>query len=438
MKVTKTAYQLGQSQVETPLPIVALLWRLVLERRPTLGRVLDMGSGDGRFALGGHYDSYDGVEIDPASLARLRLPARARIHNQCVFEFQRTGFDACIGNPPYVRHHDIESPWKQVVTEKLRQLTGIRLDLHGNLYLYFMTLALAKTLDDGIIALIVPFEWVSRPSSAPLRKYLCEKNFDVLVYRFKNAIFPSVLTTACVTVIDKRNGTGKWKYFDVDKDLTIRQRMGISGRKESILSHAPRDSVWARRGISPGAQTIFTLTEGERIHHGLREGDVLPCVTTLRSVPHDLRLLSPKAFQKHFVQAGQRCWLIKSTGPLLSKRVRAYLDSIPDSLRDTYTCQNQDPWYDYEWMPLPNLLVHSAFIEHGPKVLVNSVGAQAVGSVYGVHADKRVSLTHLQAYLVDFDFEKRIVSHAKSLKKIEVRQLNAVLSEWLRKTNNGC
>jgi len=65
--------------------------------------------------------------------------------------------------------------------------------------------------------------------------------------------------------------------------------------------------------------------------------------------------------------------------------------------------------------------------------LINSIGAQAVGSVYGVHADIRFAVRKLQMFLLGFNFEKRIVPHAKTLKKVEVRQLNAVLNNWTNK-----
>jgi hypothetical protein len=44
--------------------------------------------------------------------------------------------------------------------------------------------------------------------------------------------------------------------------------------------------------------------------------------------------------------------------------------------------------------------------------------------------------SRLRAYLTAIDFEKRIVSHAKMLKKVEIRQLNAVLNEYLEQGKN--
>lgn len=437
MRTPRTYYELSNSQVSTPRSVVSLFWNTVRQYRPQLQRVLDLGAGDARFAHGGHFTEYVGVEIDPAAARDVQLRAPSRIELGCAFRFDETGFDACIGNPPYVRHHDIESPWKEETAARLSKELGFTFDLHGNLFLYFIALGLLKTNDDGLVAMVVPFEWVSRPSSSGLRDLIAERKWNLSVYRFQESIFDGVLTTACITIIDKAARRGEWKYFDVSRELQVTNRKGISGTGNEILGHSDRGEVWARRGISPGSQDIFTLTEGQRTHYGLTMDDVEPCVTTLRHVPKALRQLNWRAFQNHFVNEGKPCWLIRSNEEAISKRLRAYLDSVPESTRNTYTCLNQDPWYHYEASLIPALLVHSGFTTHGPKVLINSVGAHAVGSVAGIHSDGKLKVKDLQEFLLGVDFESQVVAQAKAFKKIEMRQLNTVLNNWIG-GRDGC
>ncbi len=425
----KTAYELSESQVWTPQPIVSFFWSLVRKHRPELNRVLDMGAGDGRFALGGHFESYEGIEIDRKP-RDMQLPQNAKLTDGCVFRHRGTNYDACIGNPPYVRHHDIESPWKQKTTDALSRELGVELDRHGNLYLYFMCLGMLKAKHDGLVAFIVPFEWVTRPSAKAVREYINGQGWDVSVYRFQAPVFPGVLTTASVSIIDKRGEHGKWQFYDVLPKLKVRSRKGVSGTSFNIISHEPRGKIWARRAISPGSQDVFTLTEDERIHANLTKRDVVPCVTTLRNLPRSLRILNRTTFEKYYVNAGRKCWLIRSNGKTLSERVKTYLNGVPKRKRQTYTCLNQYPWYAYEKAPVPKILLHSGFTVFGPKVLINTMGVHAVGSVYGVHTPTRAPLHEIQNYLLCINFEKRVVAHAKTLKKIEVGQLNAILSCW--------
>lgn len=430
MRRTKTNYELGSSQVATPSSVVSLYWQLVRERRPKLPRVIDFGAGDGRFSRGGYYDRYVGVEIDRAVARHAHLPRNGQMRIGCAFTQTDTGFDACIGNPPYVRHHDIESPWKQKTLASLSNALNARMDGHANLFLYFIALGLIKTNAKGLVALLVPFEWVSRPSAKALRLVMAREKWNVSVYRFEQPIFDDVLTTASISIIDKADRGGQWSYFDISQDFKIRPRAGINGNGRSVIAHARRGTIYARRGMSPGSQKIFTLTEGERIHHGLRLTEVRPCVTSLRSLSSSVRNLDQNTFQRNFVQAGRRCWLIKSSERMKNKRLQRYLDAIPSSERDTYTCLHQDPWYNYEEVEPPQLLLHSAFTGHAPAVLTNTIQAINVGSVYGIYTPPTASMQRLQTYLLSCDIVAHIVPHAKTLRKIEVGQLNALLEDW--------
>jgi len=428
MRRPKTAYELRRSQVNTPPQIIAFFWRLVRQKRRALGSVLDLGAGDCRFAAGGLFTKYHGVEIDPAAAALSKLPQGGSLHIGCAFKHPGRDYDACIGNPPYVRHHDLELPWKQAAADRIGKQLSMRFDRHANLYLYFLCLALQKTAPNGLLALLIPFEWVSRPSASNIRKYIRLNRWEVSVYRFQAAIFEGVLTTASITIIDKKKSTGQWTFYDVETDLTVKKRRRECAGKHAVLPYWTRsERLWARRGISPGSQRIFTLTNSERLVAKLTRKDVVPCVTSLRGVPGALKQLTKTSFERHFVRSGRKCWLVRSRTTRLTRRVRAYLNAIPTRLRNNYTCLNQRPWYAYEWAPIPNLLLHCAFTSFGPKVLINCIGAQAVGGIYGVTVCNEIPTRKLQSALRKFRFEDRVVPHAAKLRKIEVRQLNAVL-----------
>ena len=432
MPPSRTAYELSKSQVATPEQVISLFWRLTRQYRQRLPSVLDMGAGDCRFATGGNFDRYVGVEIDRQRATAARLPngGQNQVLRGCVFRHNGNGYAACIGNPPYVRHHDIESPWKEQTIARLERELDISLNKHSNLYLYFFCLGLIKSCADGLLALVIPYEWVSRPSFKAVRDYIRSQRWSVAVYRFQMPVFDGVLTTASISIVDKRSRSGEWKYFDITRDYQVIPRRGITGYRHPVLTYATRGSVWALRGLSPGSQKVFTLTEGERIRAGLKKRDVVPCVTTLRNVPASLRVLTRAAFHKHFVQAGEKCWLIRSNEARLSMELNTYLGSVPATKRQTATCKKQTPWYNYKGHPIPQLLFSSGFTKYGPKVLINSVGAHAAGSVYGIHCKKKLPVRRLQGYLLKLDFEKRVVGHAGVLKKVEVKQLNAVLNAF--------
>lgn len=435
----KTAYELSRSQIATPLETVRTFWQITHGYRDRFSRVLDLGAGDGRFARYGSFDCCRGVEIDPSRSKDVELPSNASISHGCAFRYDGRGYDACVGNPPYVRHHDLQRSWRDRIAERLGKDMGMELNRKCNLYVYFMILALMKAADDGLVSLLVPYEWVSRPAAAPLRRYVRQNDWNVDIYRFTFPVFDGVLTTASISVIDKNESSGRWNYFEVNRKGAVKKKLRMTGSRYSMLSYEDRGNIWAHRGMSPGTQKVFTLTEGERIHAGLRRKDVLPCVTTLRSVPRDLSLLTNASFKKRFVDAGKKCWLIRSHERKLSARLMAYLDAVPEEARETSTCQDRDIWYKFDITKEPKLLVSTGFTSFGPKVIINSIGAHAIGSVCGIHSDQDIGLHALRDCLLSIDFEKRVVAHAGSLKKIEMRQINSVLNEYLRdEVGHGC
>jgi hypothetical protein len=169
------ATYLDRCRVDTPADLVAELWTRVHERRSRIGMVVDFGAGDGRFASGGKYQSYLGFEIDQARCGRGPLSDRVMLLNQCAFSRVIYDADLCIGNPPYVRNQDLPRGWSRLVAGALAKRTGVAISGLANAWQYFFLLALASTKIDGLVSLLIPYEWVSRPSAKAIRDYIRKK-----------------------------------------------------------------------------------------------------------------------------------------------------------------------------------------------------------------------------------------------------------------------
>jgi hypothetical protein len=428
--------ELGGCQIETKRKIVKLLWDILHQYRNSINEVGDFGAGDGKFALEGNYKHYTGIEIDKSQNPSNDLPDNARLRYDCILNVKEK-YDACIGNPPYFRHHAINAGWKESAAKLINNETGFIVNKLANLFVYFLWLSLLRTKPEGIIALIVPYEWVSRPSCKSLRDFIIQNNWSVNVYRFENEkeIFPGVLTTSSITVIDKSKTNGKWDYFDISKDLKIKRRNGITGTGERVLPYENGGYVYAKRGFSPGSQKIFALTENERIHQNIKLTEVIPCVTSFKDFPAEIKVLDNKTFNKYFVKAGKKCWLIKTDGKL-SDSVLKYFERAPEKEKKRYTCRERDIWYSYKSPEAPKILYASGFIRFGPKVVENKVGAVPLGSAHGILSENgKLDLKKLVSYLSNFDFESRVVRHAHTLIKVEVRQMNSVINDFLRGSN---
>ena len=302
----------------------------------------------------------------------------------------------------------------------------------ANAWQYFTFLALSSTAPDGLCALVIPYEWVSRPSSEPLRRYVLENDWGVSVYRLDDAVFEGVQTTVSLTVIDKRERVrGGWCYF-IDFEGSSIRRSTPTGSDAGVLAYTSARShsigqPFAKRGLSPGTQKALVLTEGERARHGLRKGtDVVPCVTSLRGLSTGTTVLSSSVFKRYFEQAGRRCWL-PQTDRAPSNRLSAYLNSVPTELYQTMTCLARDEWWRFDMPPIPDALIASSFKKDAPKCVDNLVQARAVGSVCGIYESDEHDLAALRSLLSDPDLPERIVPHANGMKKLEVGQINTLL-----------
>jgi hypothetical protein len=433
---------LDRCQVDTPVGVVSAVWRHVAERRDHVGKVIDFGAGDGRFARASLYDCYTGYEIDIDRSHAFKLSRRATLIHRCAFEDVINDADLCIGNPPYVRNQDLPEGWRQRAAEVIRQRTGVAISGLANAWQYFALLALASTKRDGLVALVIPFEWVSRPSARALRTYVKRNGWTVAVYRLRDETFQGVLTTSSITIIDKRDSSGNWQYFEETHDAKYRALRSPSGTATGVLSYARRidtqdERLCVRRGLSPGTQEVLTLTEGERVRSGLQvDVDVVPCVTSLRLVGTECPTLTRTVFQRVFRDAGMKCWLIR-TDCVPSSSLRDYLKAIPKTKRDTRTCKLRDEWWKFPMPATPAIIVASGFRGRRPKAVFNAVGARAVGAVFGIYGLSDVRARQLVKHLSRIDLTGRVVSHSNGLRKIEPRQLHTLVVRFMSRQRSG-
>ena len=425
---------LDRCQVDTPTTVVEAVWKQVLARRKAVGKVVDFGAGDGRFAWTGHFSSYVGYEIDRSRWIPSELPLNGKLVNKCAFSERLDDADLCIGNPPYVRNQDLPQGWRQRAAEILKDRTGIRLSGLANAWQYFFLLSLVSTKPEGLVALVIPYEWVSRPSAAAIRDYIRKRKWNVTVHRLLDEAFPRVLTTSSITVIEKAHTDGKWEYLEQISGEHFRRLPSVTAGRAGLLAYATakrskKANAFAKRGLSPGTQEVLTFTERERARLGLRIGrDVVRCVTTLRHIPASVHELDQRTFERYYCKAGKKCWLM-DTSRKPSGRLLDYLSAVPPAAYQTSTCLARNEWWRFTMPDIPDLLVSSGFVKDHTKSVVNSVGACAVGSVCGIYCVAKRKRRSLAKAFRRAKLGSRIVAHSNGLRKLEINQMNTLIEK---------
>lgn len=199
--------------VYTPAPIVRsmMAW---LAGQGTPQRIVDPGAGSGRFILAAGQAFPEAqlvaVEMDPIAALMLRANLSARgwtdRANVLVKDYRKVklprcaGVTAFIGNPPYVRHHDIAEDWKAWYASRFADF-GIKASALAGLHLHFFlqTRLLAKAGDVG--AFITSAEWLDVNYGSALRRLLLDELGGVALHVLEPTIeaFPGTATTAAIT-----------------------------------------------------------------------------------------------------------------------------------------------------------------------------------------------------------------------------------------------
>ena len=427
---------LDRCQVSTPHHVVDMLWTKVRKMRPEIGLVVDFGAGDGRFSKFGTYNKYVGYEIEINSNAIENLPKNAILKHQCAFSTIPHKADLCVGNPPYVRNQDLPLGWRDIASNVLAQRSGLKISGLANAWQYFLLLSLISTDSNGLVALIIPYEWVSRPSVKVIRDFIKANNWEVSVYRLKDETFSRVLTSSSMTIIDKKKSSGKWRYYGETHEGKFIRLKSESGNKAGVITHSSRaqdeSTPYAKRGLSPGTQKVLVLTEGERARLGLRiKQDVVPCVTSLRHVDLRTKRLNERTFNQLYRYSGSKCWLIR-TDKTPSRSLRAYLDNVSESSYQTATCLKREEWWKFTMPVIPNFVLSTGFTKTRPKFLINDHQVRAVGGVCGIYNVPKKRTRLIAHHLSELDLSGKIVPHSHGLKKLEINQINTILNDAMK------
>lgn len=272
----------GAGATYTPPAIVAAMVSWAKQQTVTPARVVDPGAGSGRFLMAAARAfpkaKLIAVEIDP--LARLLLRANAAVcgfaHRLVVderdyrmFKLSRIkGATLFIGNPPYVRHHDIGEDWKDWFSRIALKL-GFRASKLAGLHIHFFlkTRAIGRPGDFG--AFITSAEWIDVNYGSVLREMLADGLGGASLHVISPSAkpFADALTTGAITC---------FRFGGRGEDLLIRAVEGLDELDDlkggapvpwANLQKAVRWSHFVRGAPAPRAGDI-ELGELFRVHRG--------------------------------------------------------------------------------------------------------------------------------------------------------------------------
>jgi len=393
--------------------------------RKTQDRLLDPSCGDGQF-LACHRHAV-GIEIDPenAAEARQRAPG-ALIHLGDFFMWaERTPerFDAVTGNPPFIRYQRFTGETRARALKFAARL-GARFNGLSSSWAPFLVVAASLLKPGGRMAFVVPAEIGHATYAKPLLECLCKHFERVGVVALRVKLFPEISEDAWLLYCDGFGGrvseiewscherfSPRMRIADPGRRITLKDWRDADGRLRPFL--LPADLLGAyQEAVGQAAVRVFDELAHAGIGYVTGANDFFhlrPSEAKLWEIPnHLLRVSVRKAEQlpadivSHLVVER---WLADDKPVLLldlngarslPEPVKRYL-STEDAkrARQTYKCQNREPWY-----AVPDVTVPDGFLTYmngrSASLVANAARCVCTNSIHAVQLRGTISIAAMQ------------------------------------------
>ncbi len=398
----------GMGQVFTPPALVDQMVDWAFAQTPS--RIVDCGCGSGRFALAAaraaSHAQVIAVDLDPLSTLACRANAAVlgidtvSVRNEDFVRMPLEPMDgrtAFIGNPPYVRHHNIPADLKVWARREADNLGWSRWSGLAGLHAVFFMAVVSKSAAGDVGCLLTSSEWLDVNYGRAMRDALLNGagGRSVHVLRPEARAFDGAMVTASIVCFERGHRASSIRIQSARRPSDL-QDLGRKGRPVSRSrleatdawselvapkKRAPQglvrlgDYVRVSRGAVTGGNHFFLLTREAAAEFGVSEHCV-PAVTRAREVLESGgRLDSSMA---------ERCLLVASpVAAKASKELSAYLDKWGREVRDGYVCQSRNPWYA---VPLKQPQVVATYMGRGrPAYALNPGSMPIVNVVHGLY-----------------------------------------------------
>lgn len=450
--------------IYTPSAIVAAMVRWA-SSKGTPARIVDPGCGSGRFTIAAakafpeaHLVACD---IDPLSILILRANATvlgfANRLEPHVSEYRLldispiNGRTLYIGNPPYVRHHQINVDAKEWLAKTAKHL-GFKASKLAGLHVHFFlrTREVANHGDWG--AFITAAEWMDVNYGSVVKQMLSDGlgGSALHVFRPEGLPFDDALTTGVITTFVVGQRPKKLTVRELDRAEELGELKG--GRQVcwdeaeacdrwSTLTHPkpnrPRDMIplgelfRVHRGAVTGANDVFI--EGE--YEGpLPERFLVPTVTKARELFSTVDITEAQA------RCLRRVIDLPPNDSDLSDVEKLAVEAFKTWARkqdahQSYTARAKRAWWSVKLRdPAPILCTYMA--RKAPTFVRNLAGVRHINIAHGLYPRVAMTEADLDAYAAYLRANVRKSegrTYAGGLTKFEPKEIERILVPCLNR-----
>lgn len=456
---------LGQTYTPATIVNAMVLWA---QAHGTPARIIDPGTGSGRFCLAAAQAFPEATivaaDIDPvatlmtrAAVAVRHLGDRVRVVNadyRCLDVPKIPGRTLFLGNPPYVRHHQIDPAWKTWL-RTTAQRRGLSASGLSGLHVHFFLATVEHASPGDFGALITSREWLDVNYGQLVRDLFLGDLGGLSL----NILTPESLPFADATV------TGAITCFEVGaKPESIRIRevanvtdlADLSGGQEIARTTMAQTNRWSvlTRTTTALPEDYVELGELVQVHRGAVTGanKVWVCQRSDIDLPASVLFPSVTRARELFL-AGERLQDAASLkrvvdlpvdldvfDPADRRRIDRFLRSARNAAADQgYIASNRRAWYSVGLRePAPVLATYMA--RRPPTFVRNDVAARHINIAHGLYPREPLNDTQLDAlaaYLRNAVTLGQGRTYAGGLTKFEPREMERIPIPTLAALSQG-
>ncbi|MCX5497870.1 N-6 DNA methylase [Kaistia dalseonensis] len=417
LRAPEARRQLGATYTPATIVEAMVSWAAAEPSHPD--RVVDPGVGSGRFLMEAakHFPHAQliGVDVDPLATLMARANAVAlgfseRLAIKLVDYRQLTlpttaGPTLFLGNPPYVRHHDIAPNWKDWFAKSAAEFGFPASKLAGlHIHFFMKTRALARPGDFG--AFITAAEWLDVNYGRTLRAMLADGLGGAAVHVIDPTATPfaDAMTTGAITCFKAGNRPAQLTMRAVNslaelaplssgrlvewKNLTALAKWS-QFIKDEPKSHPGTMELGelfrAHRGQVTGNNSVWVASENAR---QVPERFKYPTVTRAAELFRSQGKLSSLALLKRVVDLPAE---LGDLEPHERKAVDIFLKWAAQSgAPDGYIAQHRRAWWSVG-LREPAAILCTYMARQAPAFVLNEAGARHLNIAHGLYPRQQLS-----------------------------------------------
>lgn len=343
-------------------------------------------------------------------------------------------------NPPYTRHQLLDRDYKEEIAKIIEKESGLRISRRSSLYVYFLIHSAQFIKEEGRMAFIIPSSFLDVDYGISLKQFLID-NFRIdaiILFPIKELLFPKVLTTTCIVLLeknkDKKNIVNFVKLNSLigaknllrslkDRELLTKKAWGTVYERQQISLDSTKkwsqyfDSDYGeikgvllkeiarvKRGIATGANDFFTLSDNEVQKYGIEDKFLKPVLKKARDASF---FDFTKEDYQRLRDKNRKVWLVSSDlekDKLHDTDLLKYIkQGETQGLSLRYLTSSRRIWYSLEKRE-PSPIIFTYMSRNKPRFISNKANIAVLNTFLTIYPKElsvknEVELKALLAYL---------------------------------------